>query len=90
MWRQHVYETLGARRADFLERVQKEAGTFGLENELRGSVALSGSQSVRPAFLLPEIVQRIVSASRSPTNLTTYLEGIRDVVKRNYGDEYDA
>ncbi|MGZ8210841.1 MAG: hypothetical protein ACXWUH_10060 [Burkholderiales bacterium] len=90
MWRQHVYETLGARRADFLERVQKEAGTFGLENELRGSVALSGSQSVRPAFLLPEIVQRIVSASRSPTNLTMYLEGIRDVVKRNYGDEYDA
>jgi hypothetical protein len=88
--RQHVYERLGASRGRFVDRCESESRAFGLASELRGSVALSGSQSVRPAFLLPAVIDRIVAGARSPTNLVTYLEGIRDVVKRNYGDDYDA
>ena len=87
--RQHVYEALGAARGAFLERVSEVAHIRPGERA-SGSIALSGSQSVRPAYLLPEVVQKMVAASRSPTNLITYLEDIRDVVKRNYGDEFDA
>jgi hypothetical protein len=88
--RQQIYEILGARRADIVERIGRESRAFGLASELRGSVALAGSQSVRPAYLLPEVVEKIAAGARSPTNLVTYLQGIRDVVRRNYGDDYDA
>ena len=88
--RQHVYERLGASRGQFVDRCARESRAFGLASELRGAVALSGSQSVRPAFLLPAVIDKIAAGARSPTNLVTYLEGIRDVVKRNYGDDYDA
>ena len=88
--RQHIYERLGSARAQFLDACAKESRAFGLASELRGSVALSGSQSVRPAFLLPVVIEKIAAGARSPINLVTYLEGIRDVVKRNYGNDYDA
>ena len=54
--RQRLYERLGAARTPFLDRCAKESRAFGLASELRGAVALSGSQSVRPAFLLPEVI----------------------------------
>jgi hypothetical protein len=87
---QHIYERLGATRAQFLDRCAGESRAFGLASELRGAVALSGSQSVRPAFLLPAVIDKMAAGARSPTNLVTYLEGIRDIVKRNYGNDYDA
>jgi hypothetical protein len=89
-FRSHIYEALGAVRAEIVERIGRESAAYGLASDLRGSVALSGSQSVRPAYLLPQVIEKIAAGARSPTNLVTYLQGIRDIVKRNYGDEYDA
>ena len=90
VFRHRIYETLGRERTAFLERVRREAAADALPEALRGIVALTGSQSVRPAFLLPEIVDAIAAGARSATGLTTYLEEIRDRVKQHYGDDFDA
>lgn len=88
--RHRIYETLGRERTAFLERVRREAAGHALADELRGVVALAGSQSVRPSFLLPDVVQEMAAGARSATPLTAHLEEIRDRVKLHYGDDYDA
>lgn len=90
VFRHRIYESLGRDRAAFLERVRREARGHALAEDLRGIVALAGSQSVRPSFLLPEVVDAMAAGARNPTGLTAYLEEIRERVKQQYGDDYDA
>ncbi|MBC7782180.1 MAG: hypothetical protein H7125_18955 [Proteobacteria bacterium] len=89
-FRHQIYEALGRERGAFLEYVAREAAADALPAELRGSVALSGSQSVRPAYLLPAVIERMVDGARSAAPLTTYLDEIRVLVKQHYGDDYDG
>lgn len=90
MFRHQIYEQLGRNKEQFLQRVAQAAGSIGMPSELRGAIGLTGSNSARPAYLRPDIMAKVVEGSRSPNNLVTYLEQIREVVKQGYGDDYDA
>ena len=89
-FRYRIYEALGRERAQFLERVVRAAPDAALPHDLRGAVALAGSQSVRPAYLLPEVIGKMAAGARDPAPLTRYLDEIRALVKTHYGDDFDA
>jgi len=89
-FRHHIYRRLGQNKAEFLKRVQAIAREVAVPGELHGAIGLTGSNSARPAYLRPDIIAKMGEGARSPKNIVTYVEEIRDVVKEGYGDDFDA
>lgn len=90
MFRHQIYQELGKSKEEFLKRVAREAKRVGMPKEWMGTIGLTGSNSARPAYLRPDIIEKMAEGARSPKNLVNYIEEIRVVVKEEYGDDYDA
>jgi hypothetical protein len=85
------YQRLATGRDAFLKRVAEDvAPKLGMADEWRGVISLTGSNSSRPGYLRPDMIQRIAEGARSPTGLDAIGEKIREVVKEVYGGHYDA
>ena len=91
MFKHTFYQRLATGRDAFLKRVAEDvAPKLGMADEWRGVISLTGSNSSRPGYLRPDMIQRIAEGARSPTGLDAIGEKIREVVKEVYGGHYDA
>jgi len=91
MFRHQFYQRLAASREGIFKRLLDEvAPKLGMRIDWRGDLSLTGTNSARPAYLRSDVIRRVAKSARSKTAVPAYIERIRELVKENYGDAWDA
>lgn len=82
----HLSETLG----DFYARAKKIPKEIGMPDKYLGQVGLSGTVSECHALVRKAVSDAVEAGNRKVVNCATLDFELRRVVKRCYGDDYDA
>lgn len=88
--RMDLYDSLVARKEEFLARAEAAGRSLDIPAELRGQLGTSGAASALPGTMRTDVIEAMVRVAGSFVSLRAMGDEIRRLVKSVYGDGYDA
>lgn len=89
-FRYQMYKYLQANMPAIFAEARSAGADIGITPEMHGKLGLTGAISACHGSLRREVAQAMDAAAFTPVSSAALDEGIREVVKEVYGDEYDA
>ena len=85
-----LYKRIYAHRQEMVEDAKKLGARLKFPEELRGKFGLTPSHSSYPGPIAKDVLKEMERAGNEGRPLSELVDGLRDVVKDHYGDDYDA